>query len=400
MKSQNTNLKLIVGNATTASSAADITALLAGGAEGEVRVFSHDGTAAASGKKFMFAAIKNGKLDRSEAIDPANILKVSALPYVAPTERVEYIGFNGTSGSIDEITNNLYQVNIELFNYGSLSTENRYLRFGYYESSNVVTQELVAAGITSSIIRNFARERVKRVIAERVIANAGSAIGTTGVVTFVEGQSIAVAATGVGNLVVGDYVRVGGTTDQTLPVYKVVKISGNSIHLDVPYQGVTAAVAQASLQRIAAATAASAAFGVKISGWEQHFDAGKFRFEPVDFRVTLVDFGDTDVTMASAATKGRGAGKIVAEEEWFAEGNFGEIHRMGPQPHLYSSDLVANPAANYHVISMVYQHVEEPAFAVSKSPRMINVYVNATNTTAINGLIASLNTVGLGLATL
>jgi len=400
MKSQNTNLKLIVGNSTTASTAASLSAFMASGTEGQVRVLNFDGGAAASGSKFMFVAKRNGKLDRSEAIDPRNILKVSALPFVAPTERVEYVGFNGTSGAIDELSNNLYQVNIELFNYGSLSTENRYLRFGYYESSNVVSQELVAQGIASSIIRNFARERVKRVIAERVINDAGTAIGTTGAVTFTEGQSIAVAATSVGNLVVGDYVRVGGTTATTLPVYKVVRISGTSIHLDVPYQGTTAAVAQASLQRIAAATAATADFGIKISGWEQHFDAAKFRFEPVDFRITLIDFGDTATSVASGATKGRGAGKTVAEEEWFAEGNFGEIHRMGPEPHLYSSDRVADASINYHVISMLYQHVEEPAFAPTKSPRMINVYVNAANTTVINNLIASLNTVGLGLTTL
>jgi hypothetical protein len=67
---------------------------------------------------------------------------------------------------------------------------------------------------------------------------------------------------------------------------------------------------------------------------------------------------------------------------------------------LYSSDRVADASINYHVISMLYQHVEEPAFAPTKSPRMINVYVNAANTTVINNLIASLNTVGLGLTTL
>lgn len=394
MKSQNTNLKVLIGNATTAPSEASLAAFIDGADEGEVRVYHAHGGAPAVGEKFMIASKKAGKLDRSEAIDPLNIVKAVAKENVAASPRVEFIGFNGASGSIDEITNNLYTVNIEIFNYGSLSAENRYLRFGNYNSTSVVTQEMVAQGVTQSIIRNFAREAVKRLSVERVSDAIGDADGVTSV-TFVKGQSKATVVGGPGNFVVGDSIRVGTTSVDS--VYKITSISGGVFTLDTLYQGDSETVLSANLQRIAAADAETADFGIKISGVEQDFDAAKLRFEPIDFRITLVDFGDTSVTLSSAATKGLGDGRTVAEEEWFAEGNFGEIHRMGPEPHLYSSDFVADASKGYHVISMMYNHSEDVAFVNTKSPRMINVYFDAGATTAINAVIDSINTVRPGL---
>lgn len=394
MKSQNTNLKVLIGNATTAPSETSLTAFIDGAGEGEVRVYHAHGGAPAAGEKFMIAAKKMGKLDRSEAIDPSNIVKAVAKENVAASPRVEFIGFNGTDGSIDEITNNLYTVNIEIFNYGSLSAENRYLRFGNYNSTGVVTQEMVAQGIAQSIIRNFAREVVKRLSVERVTDADGGADGVTSI-AFVKGQSKATVVGGPGNFEVGDYVRVG-TTDAD-PVYKITGISGGVFTLDTLYQGESETVLSANLERIVAADAETADFGIKISGVDQDFDAAKLRFEPIDFRLTLVDFGDTNVTLGSAATKGLGDGRTVAEEEWFAEGNFAEMHRMGPEPHLYSSEFVADPSKGYHVISMLYNHSEDVAFVNTKSPRMINIYFDAGATTSINAVIASINTAKPGL---
>ena len=394
MKSQNTNLKVLIGNATTAPSETSLSAFIDGAGEGEVRVYHAHGGAPAAGEKFMVAAKKMGKLDRSEAIDPSNIVKAVAKENVAASPRVEFIGFNGTSGSIDEITNNLYTVNIEIFNYGSLSAENRYLRFGNYNSTGVVTQEMVAQGIAQSTIRNFAREVVKRLSVERVTDAAGGADDVTSI-AFVKGQSKATVTGGPGNFVVGDYVRVG-TTDAD-PVYKIISISGAVFTLDTIYQGESATVLSAALERIEASDAETADFGIKISGVDQDFDAAKLRFEPIDFRLTLVDFGDTGVTLSSAATKGLGDGRTVAEEEWFAEGNFAEIHRMGPEPHLYSSEFVADAYKGYHVISMLYNHSEDVAFVNTKSPRMINIYFDAGATTAVNAVITSINTVRPGL---
>lgn len=405
MEFQNTNLKVLVGNATSDAAETTLSAFKASGSVGEVIATDSKGSVVASGTTKFMIALKNadGTLDTTEIMDLSNVKTISAKAYSPAFTKVSAIGYNGSTGAIDVINDNLYQINLELLNYGSLSPENRYLRQAHFQSpSSSTTQNLVADGLAASLIRNFSREQIARVLVERLCSAAGQALGT-GVdnVTFTKGSKYFTAtniddATTNAALVVGSYIRIGTATNS--PVYKITAIDAttNVGTLDVPYQGPTTTIADTGLEQILIADAQAANCGLQISAVDQPFVVGKIRFEPLDWRpITLVDFGSTEVTELRPASKGIGDGRRVAELEWFAQGNFAERHRMG-EPHLYDyrSELKADSNSTYDVLVIDY-YVNQTAgmnIVSSSAPRTVMVFCDSDNSHAsINGLIGDLN---------
>lgn len=399
MEFQNTNLKVIVANATTDAAETTLQSFLASGSEGEVMAASSTGAVVAAGtEKFIIASIKNGELDQSEIMPLNTLKKVSATAYSAATVRSEAIGFDGTSGAIDVIADNLYQVNIELLNYGSLSPENRYYKQGHYQSAaSGETQISVASGLALSLVRNFSREQVKRVAIKVISNDAGAAITGTGDLSVTKGSKFVTAATDVDAVVaVGDYLRVG--TAVTDGVYKIVALdtTGEIMTLDRPYTGATATVAEASAEFVSASLAAAGSAGIVVTGLELPFSVGKMRFEQVDWRpITLVDCGTTGTTVLTLGTKGQGDGRRVAELEWFANGNFQELHRVGePLLYDYRAELKAVTSSGYDVLVLDYYYNQSAGTNLvdTTSPRTIMVCVDSGSAhAAINGLITDLN---------
>ena len=415
MLSQKATLKTIVANSTDGASESTFSTFKASAVAGEVIAVESDGTAIASGSNKIMIVAKNdsGNLVVSEPIKVADIKHISAKAYVAPTEQVDYVGFNGTTGSIDVINSNLYQVNIEMANYGSTGSELRYRKQGHFNSAATASELSIAEGLRDSLIRNFSREPEKRIKFEMVCNNAGAVLGTSvDNVVFTNGSKIISAtdiddATGAGEaLAVGDLLRVG--TAVTDPVYRITAINAaaNTATLDQAYQGASGTIVDTGLERIAAANLAAADYGIKLTGQPKMFKLGKIRYEKMVFVTQLVDCGDTIVTKSQAAKLGTGEGKAVAEEEWFTIGNYGELYRMG-EPDLYdiSDTLNASTSGKYDVVSIEYVHKEETAFQEHVLRRNINVYCSAgsagTDHTNANVLITNLATLAsVTLATL
>lgn len=402
MKAQNTVLTAIVGNGTVRQNETQAQ-FLAGATEGQVAVVSGDGLARAANKPFKVMSRKKGKVVQSEIIDPKHIFKAYANKAVAATEKSVAFGYNGTAGSIQVINSNLYQIMIELLEFGSQSVANRYLRSAQVNTTTGNTQAFIADGLVSSFVRNFSREP-KRLIAERLTAATRSAATATAAVTltFTEGSKIvrASASTASTNVVAGDYISIAAAT--TTPVYKVVaKDASGNLTLDVEYQRATTVVtANAANIRIAASEVAAANFGIRVTAVAQPFRAGFLQFRPIDFYHNLYNFGTTTVTELSVASKGQGDGREVAEIEWFVEGNDGELNRVGPNNYLYQSDFVAEPGSTYHAVTLHYRQRDEANALINpESPRSIVIFIKeAIGTfTEVNKLIADINAVSTGL---
>lgn len=402
---QDTNLKVIVATANTAATETTLSAFANTGSVGEVIAVEADGTATAAGsdKIVIVSKLKDGTLDMTEAIPTARITRASVLKYSAPVTQVDYIGFNGTTGAIDEIANNLYQVNMEIQNAGSLSQENVYLKHAHYKSTASVSQEGVAEGLVDSFIRNFSREPLERRPKFEVVnSNAGAALGT-GVddVTFTKGSKFFTAtdiddATTNDALAVGDWIRIG--TAVTDPIYRITAIdtTTNVGTLAVPFQGETATIADTGLEKITAANVAAGDCGVKITGWSELYKLGIDRFDVPSWRLQLVGFTNSAITLAAKAKLGNGAGKRVKDKEWFARGNFGDIYRLDRMSwDPYAENLESSITANYHTLSIHYHELTELVQDVTV-PRTVQVFVDAgagTDYTNVNKLIDLLNNV-------
>jgi len=407
MEFQNTNLKVMVANAATAASETTVATFKASAEPGEVIAVDGNGTATAAGSEHITIVSKkaDGSLDLSEKIKVSSIRKINAKAFVAEKEKIDYVGYDGTAGTIEVINDNLYQVNVELFNYGSNSPESRYLRQGHYQSKATgATRIEVAEGLVKSLMRNQARESYLRFTAGIVSAAAKSASGSsTGLLTFVPGTNLVTpaVATDTSNFVAGDFVFTG--TAATSVGYRVAARNASTGVLTLVdiIAGTTTVTASGNV-RSTAANVLAGNIGIKIAGVPQPFVAGKIVYEKIDWRLSLVDFGDTPVTNAQASSTGSGEGKRVLELEWFAQGNFGEHYRVG-EPNLfeYRDSLQASTGLSYSAVTIHYAH-DQDAFVNTTSPRTVQVFANNASSNAnLNALITRLAVVnGITLATL
>jgi hypothetical protein len=404
MEFQNTNLKVFVANATTGADETTVDAFIATGAIGEVTAVAGTGAATAAGSEDVMIVSKkeDGTIDRTERIPVKGIRKITVKAYAAGKEKIDYVGFNGTSGTIEVLNDNLYQINLDLFNYGSNSPESRYLRQGHYKSKASGNLKVeVAEGLVKSLIRNQARESYMRFTAGIVSSAAKSASGSsTGLLTFVPKTNLVTpaVATDTSNFVAGDLVFAG--TAATSVGYRVLARNAGTgvLTLADNFNGVTTVTASGNI-RSTAANVEAGSIGVKIEGVPQPFVVGKVVYEKIDWRGSLVDFGSTELTHAQAAMVGIGEGKRVAELEWFATGNFGEHYRVG-EPNLfeYRDNLQAKITGTYETLTIHYAW-DQDAFVNTSSPRTVQVF--AENATNLNALITRLNVVSsINIATL
>jgi len=392
MKAQNTNVKVLIGSGTSAPTDADLAAFKADGTAGEIFASDGAGSAFAATSTQLILSVKNadGTLQQTEVIPVAGIVKAKALAYTAGTNQVDYIGFNGTTGSIEAVNSAHCIANLRMQEFGSNSAANYENLVGEFYTDSTATQQEIADGICDSLVASHNELDQERFLIERVNSNAGVAIAT-GVanLTFTKGSKV-FSATDIDNsadntaLAVGNYIRIG--TAVTDPVYKITSIDGtaNTGTLDIAFQGDTVSVQDVGVQTITSPDD----FGIKLTARDLTAVAGKFPVQKFHFSTSLENFGSTTLTAQSTgASVGTGSGAQVREHEWFARGNFGEIYRTG-QPYLFDNELLAAVGSNYDALCIDYYLDERERLTYTSSPRSLVVYgVNNGTNDAIDGLV-------------
>jgi hypothetical protein len=281
-------------------------------------------------------------------LDLNQIAAWGATPGAVATEQVDFVGYNGTSGQIAVINSNFYTVKLEhvpnQFAYGKRPANYKY---GTYQSSPGATEAEIANGLQASLVQNFRPNRTTdwRVITELVCNNAGAAITgaatTFGVTRYA--KNVVINGT-VTNVAAGDFIRLGGTTTAAV-VYKVASItSPTSIVLEVPYQGTTGSIGVANVEVITAALAASAAFGIKITGLKQKYDVNRWRqYDKVRFNTFIQGFTPSATVTAvttTAAFDGVAVYEQVANDEYISWGDEGQVFVDQVPPLFREQDAV------------------------------------------------------------
>ena len=274
----------------------------------------------------------------------------------AATEQVDYIGFNGTSGTMQVLANNFYIVKLEhvpnAFAYGKRPANYKY---GTYQSSLGITQNAagqleIANGLVNSLVQNFRPNRTTdwRVKSELVNSGAGAAItGAPTSFSFTRySKTVTYAGTDPSNVAVGDYLRVNGTTPGT-PVYKVASINTttNTIILDTAYQGDTATILVAAMEVVTAAGLGSN-WGIKITGIKQKYDVNRWRqYDKVRFNTFLEGFPNTatpTTVTTTPAFDGVAVYEQVANDEYISWGDEGQVFVDQVPPLFREQDAVVN----------------------------------------------------------
>jgi hypothetical protein len=341
----------------------------------------------------------------SEVIRKDLVDRVSLRTAVAAAEQLDYVGYNGTTGSIEAIDDNFYRLRVNIkegivSNHGGI-----YVKDLIYKSDATANQAEIAIGLAGSGIDNFSREAdsntagTKPITFKALCNTAASATNDlTNDVTITKGSKVFSVLTALtyngtaSTLVAGDYIRFAATLNGTLAltddVYKVVSISGLNVTVDRPIQVPSGTWTDAGdgSQVIPAATAIAADWGVALTGQAVKFQVGKNHYRKMKWNTTLENFGTTNTDLENtSASVGTGTNEQIAELEWGLNGNFGEIHRMG-EPNIFALQSQLTASATYDLIEILYRTQEKDGLISMDTRKQIIIAVpNTTPNWAVTG---------------
>lgn len=377
-------------------------------ADGEIALFSTDGTliTASNAADYAKAVVMQGNgtanVEVSDVIVKSEVISAVGSNGSAKVEQISYFGFDGTSSAIDVTNDNSYLLRLIFKSLLSSSNRGELFKYGAYASPlSGTTQVGIANGLVKSLVANFSREADTIIKPEILINSAGLALGTgtatSATIQLNNGSAVVGGFANVDDattnaaIAVGDYLRIG--TAVTDPCYKVIAMdtTNNFLTLDHPYQGTTQTVDDPALERIAAATAAAADCGVKITGVSPTAVIGKFKPQVTRFELTVENDDVTPLTTPTVAYVGNNTAEIVAEREFFYQGNKGAYDRYGRNSFTHTA-LAANIL--YDAISIEWQASEAVGGTLQAPRKQLEILIPASRsndqyTAAASGIKAA-----------
>jgi hypothetical protein len=157
-QSQNTIREIFIANGALATETT-LKTFTASASTGEIGVLPKGGETAAYGVPFVVAVKTADSVIVSDVVDPLKVEKLKLVEYVAPAQKVvtvDDIAVPATAGEKYE-----YIVDIRLFNHGSLSIENFYIKHGQHiltQTSSPLDAEDVVDALIINLNKNFSKE--------------------------------------------------------------------------------------------------------------------------------------------------------------------------------------------------------------------------------------------------
>ena len=253
---------------------------------------------------------------------------ISSKAFIPAVQQITALGFNGTIGSLPSANDTSYFIKIRKNDNDAANRSQPFSLFAQYKSSAAATQREIAFGLVSNGIRNMSLEPANGYLRfEALINNLGAAItGPTTYDVVYGSKTVVIDAAITLGLVVGDVIILDGIA------YEVDAISATTVTLGSAYQGTTATIPALSVTGVAAATAATDDFGVRLRGVEAPFDVARFRnFYVNRFTATFSDEAAL-LTHLQGASEGIGAWQRVALDEYMNYGFEGQNDMIGVPP--------------------------------------------------------------------
>jgi hypothetical protein len=158
-QSQNTVHEILVGNAIAAETT--LKAFVASASAGELGIFAKDGSTLSAGDTFVIAQKTADGVIVSDIIVPTQIKLEKAQVDAPEVQKVVTVG-GGSSIAVPATVGDKYEyiLDIRLFNFGSLSVENFYIKHGHFilTQTGALTAETVVDGLISQLNKTFSKE--------------------------------------------------------------------------------------------------------------------------------------------------------------------------------------------------------------------------------------------------
>jgi len=314
--------------------------------------------ASTADKIFIVQGRGTSKPIKKYLVKKSDIIGYTGTRYTAAVEQVSYVGFNGTSGTIDVISDNSYILRFDRKVNHFVRGNQHWYKYGLFVSDSSATVNEITDGLTLNFVANIFEDRKLEdfLKVERVCSDTTNDVAVSNNATVTKGSKYVTFA-GNETIAAGDYVRIGGTT-ATSPMYKVATgvTAGTQIVLDQPYEGTSATVLAANFLVLSAANAAAASWGIKFTGMPYKFDVYRWGdYEKVRFKLGIENFGATTITYATGASEGVGVYEEVALNESMSWANDGQTMIIQVPPLTREADVVSGE--EYSPVSLV-QNVE------------------------------------------
>jgi hypothetical protein len=326
-------------------------------------------------------------------------VKFTSARHKDEVQQVTAIGFNGTTGALPVANNTDFWIKIRKRDNDAANRSQPMSLFAgpVRTSTTGATQAELASALVRNGYLNFKDEPANHYLKFEALVNStgtatAGAVSTLGVVNGSRTVTLDAAMT----IVAGDYIRLGGTTGFTFPVYKVNAVTATSLLLDSPYTGDTATLtASTASRKILATTAATADFGVTVTGIAAPFDVNQFRdYYANRFTATFSD-SSTLLTHLVGAYNGNGMWQQVAMDEYMSYGFEGENQQLAT-PSVARDQFVKIPgigsntelSSRYSALNISWEESISGLVSMDGGKGNVIVYLNLDSSSPL-GLLAT-----------
>ena len=321
-------------------------------------------------------------LHYSPVLNPQNIRNLSYRAYTAKAEQIDYIGWNGTAGTLEEVTYNNYMLKVLYKHDKAMWSEQKNIRVYSHEVGATASSKLILKSLSAQI--NLDKDTKLKA---EIVANTATeaALSNACTITATNLSNTLVASAANHGVVAGDVVRVAATGTAN-PVYIVTAVDGVNISIHTPYQGVTAATLASKI------VTAITNWGLKLTGLPITWKAkGIMPYIVAMWDLQLSGFGETPITNSVKPTKGSGHPYDIADLEWFANGGDGLRNRT-VVPISEGRTDVDLTKTGYDIISFEYQETSStgPVAALSTARSFYYICVDEAADNARADILANL----------
>ena len=345
----------------------------------------------------------DGLVTVSDVIDARSLGDFSGVLAKAATNHTMTIGYNGTSGALDNsLEDDIYILTLSMTDGTGPGDQERIKRYAVHKVAAAQTQLQVCEGLIDNLYDNFKYETDWKVKGELLCSAVRAAVViSTDTIRFVKGSKYAHYTAVVGGLSVGDMLSIGATANLAAATYRITAIDTTNkvITLFNEYVGENATLGSTAVSYIESANLATANFGIKITAIDKKFVVGAFKYVKTRFDILPSGFGTTPVKVLAYGSIGLGEWESIAEIENFVQGEDGgeAIYRVNPDgpPRIPRQEVVKDGI--YNLLSFkFYDALKEFIGTVNVSHKRLLIAIKTANYnttaagTSINGVDSSL----------
>lgn len=281
-------------------------------------------------------------LNFSPRIQGVDVTKFTGVDGVAGNEQVTTVGYNGSTGAIDNSGTDFILTYVGLWDDMMWSKQQYRKAYDYY--STAATQQSIVKQLSFDINNDGFKQTMAgtgpqikcEVLCDGTAADPSGSATTAAVVNGSDIVTLDAADSSV--QAIGTIVRLGtagGGRGTSVPVYIVVGIpstdgtlSATQFRIHTYFQGTSdTALAIATALQAGGVVATATNYGLKFTGLPLTWVKDFWKYKRVQFRIEVKGFGTTTVSTPTTVSIGKGDYRTVAEMESFAAGNEGALNR-------------------------------------------------------------------------